>query len=77
MEPDAWPYEMAMSGSVMSPDACCAAAVDLTRAESLNTNDRPINKNAGSTHSINSHHCLVGKNHPPTSGPTMALTINE
>ena len=75
--PEAWAYEIAMRGRVINPDACWAAAVDVTFPERRSTNESPISRNPGSTHNIRSHHCRVGKNQPPTSGPTMRFTISE
>ena len=66
-----------ISGRVTRPDACWAAAVDFTRADNRSTIESASNRNGGTTHSISSHHWGVGKNQPPTSGPTTVLTINE
>ena len=63
--------------SVTRPAACWAAAVDFTRAESRSTIDSVSAKNGGTTHSIRVHHDAVGKNQPPTSGPTSRLTMSE
>ena len=64
-------------GRLMSPDACWAAAVDFTFAESRRTRARVRARNGGTTQSMSTHHCEVGKNQPPTSGPTMRLTRSE
>src|SRR4051794_25406552 len=69
-------YATMINGRLTRPDACCAAAVDFTRAESRSTSDSVSARNGGTTQSINTHHCGVGKNHPPTCGPTMRFTIN-
>jgi len=66
-----------MSGRVTSPDACCAAAVDFTRAERRSTSDSVSSRNGGMTHSIIRTHSGVGKNQPPAEGPTMRFTTSE
>ena len=66
-----------ISGRLTRPEACWAAAVDFTRADRRSTSDRVRARNGGTTQSMRTHHCVVGKNQPPTSGPTMRLTIRE
>ena len=65
-----------MSGRLTRADACCAAAVDLTFADSRRTRERVSARNGGTTHSMSTHHWLVGKNQPPTSGPTIVFTMS-
>lgn len=72
-----WLYAIPIIGRVISPDACWAAAVDRTRADRRNTSDNVSSRNGGMIHSIRTHHCDVGKNQPPTSGPTTRLTTSE
>ena len=66
-----------MSGNVISPDACWAAAVDFTLAERRSTSERVSSRNGGMIQSIITNHGVVGKNHPPTSGPTIRFTTSE
>ena len=50
-------------------------------ARSMARKGRPIDsvsaRNGGTTQSMRIHHWRVGKNQPPTSGPTMVFTISE
>ena len=57
--------------------AMCQALVDQFggRAERRRTTERVRARNGGTTHSISSHQSDVGKNQPPTFGPTMRFTI--
>ena len=64
-------------GSVTKPDACWAAAPLRTRAERRRTTDRVMARNGGTTQNMRIHQSDVGKNQPPTCGPTMRLTIKE
>ena len=66
-----------IKGRLTRPEACWAAAVELTRAESRRTSERQMARNGGRTHRIITHHRAVGKNQPPTEGPTVRLTITE
>ena len=66
-----------ISGRVTRPEACWAAAVLFTRADRRRTSDRVRARNGGTTQSISTHHYGVGKNQPPTSGPTIRFTISE
>ena len=66
-----------ISGRLTSADACWAAAVDFTLADRRSTSDSVRARNGGTTQSISTHHWLVGKNQPPTSGPTIVFTISE
>ena len=45
-----------ISGKLTSPDACCAAAVDFTRADNRNTSESVSARNGGTTHNIKIHH---------------------
>ncbi len=74
-EPLATVYATTMSGSVTSADACCAAAALVTRAEILRMRQRASAMNGGSTQNIRINQFVVGKNQPPTFGPTSRLTI--
>ena len=64
-----------ISGSDTSPDACCAAAVLFTRADRRSTSDSVSARNGGTTQNMRIHHWRVGKNQPPTCGPTIVFTI--
>ena len=70
-------YEAMMIGSDTSVADCCAATVDLTRADTHRITLSATARNGGITKRMSSHQPAVGKNHPPTSGPTRTLTITE
>ena len=63
--------------SVTSPDACCAAAALRTRADRRSTTESVMARNGGTTQNISTHQSPVGKNQPPTFGPTTVLTTIE
>ena len=77
IEPLATLYAMRMSGNVTSADDCCAAAALDTRAEIARIIASARAMNGGSTQNIRSHQLVVGKNQPPTSGPTSRFTIKR
>ena len=64
-------------GRLTRPATCCAAALDFTRAEKRTTIASVSARNGGTTQIISTHHDDVGKNHPPTFGPTTRFTISE
>ena len=71
------PYAITISGRVASADACCAAAALDTRAEMARITANASAMNGGSTHSIRIHQLVVGKNQPPSLGPTIRFTTSE
>ena len=66
-----------ISGSVASADACCAAAALDTRAEIARITASASAMNGGRTQSMRIHQFVVGKNQPPSFGPTMRFTTSE
>jgi len=77
IEPLATLYAMRMSGSVTSADDCCAAAALDTRAEMARIIASARQMNGGSTQNMRSTQLVVGKNQPPTFGPTSRFTMSE
>src|SRR5438105_1812850 len=71
------PYAMTISGSVARAEACCAAAALDTRAEMARITASASAMKGGSTQSMRIHQLVVGKNHPPSLGPTIRLTTSE
>ena len=45
-----------IAGRVTSPEACCAAAALLTRADNRSTTDRVSPSKGGTTQNISTHH---------------------
>jgi len=64
-------------GSVTRADACWAAAALETFAEMARITARASAMNGGSTQSTRIHQLGVGKNQPPTFGPTVRFTTSE
>src|SRR5713101_3476916 len=71
------PYAITINGSVARADACCAAAALDTRAEIARITASARAMNGGSTQSTRIHQLVVGKNQPPSFGPTMRFTTSE
>src|SRR2546426_4903367 len=68
-DPLDWPAASKINGSVIKPDACCAAAALLTLADTRTTNDKARAMKGGAD--PNNHHPPIpgGKEPAPNPGP--------